>query len=100
QDRAFDGTSFTVRNAGNLRQQGVEADLIVAPVRNLVFTASMAYLDSEFTDYRNAPGLPGIGGVQDLTGKPVTFSPEFTGRLGVDWSGDVGTSGLRWHATG
>ena len=100
QDRAFDGTSFTVRNAGNLRQQGVEADLIVAPVRNLVFTASMAYLDSEFTDYRNAPGLPGIGGVQDLTGKPVTFSPEFTGRLGVDWSGDVGNSGLRWNANG
>ena len=116
QDRAFDGTSFTVRNAGSLRQQGVEADLVIAPVSNLSFTASMAYLDSEFTDYRNAPGLPGcapagtppavpaacaaagLGATQNLTGRPVTFSPKFSGRLGVDWSGDVGNSGLRWNA--
>ena len=97
QDRAFDGTSFTIRNAGNLRQQGFELDLIVNPVRNLTFTGSLAYLDSEFTDYPNAPGLPGFPGTtQDLRGKPVTFSPEFTGRLGVDYGGDIGSSGLRW----
>ena len=100
QDRAFDGTSFTIRNAGNLRQQGFELDLIAAPTRNLTFTGSLAYLDSAFTDYRNAPGLPGIGGTQDLTGKPVTFSPEFQGRLAVDWKGDIGSTGLGWAVNG
>ena len=58
QDRAFDGTSFTVRNAGNLRHQGFEFDGVVKPMRNLSLFASVAYLDSEFTDYRCA-GLPG-----------------------------------------
>ena len=31
QDRAFDGVSFVVRNAGNLRQQGFEFDTTIAP---------------------------------------------------------------------
>jgi iron complex outermembrane receptor protein len=114
QDRAFDGTSFTIRNAGNLRQQGFELDLVARPTRHLTFTGALAYLDSSFTDYRNASGLPGcallgtppavpaactaagLGATQDLTGKPVTFSPEFTGRLAVDWTGDLGSSGLTW----
>jgi iron complex outermembrane receptor protein len=116
QDRAFDGTSFTIRNAGNLRQQGFELDLVAAPTRNLTFTGSLAYLDSSFTDYHNASGLPGcailgpgvpaactavgLGATQDLTGKPVTFSPEFQGRLAVDWTGDLGSSGLTWAVNG
>ena len=33
QDRAFDGTSFTVRNAGNLRHQGFEFDGIAGRCR-------------------------------------------------------------------
>ena len=94
QDRAFDGTSFTIRNAGNLRQQGFELDMIVEPVHNLTVTGSLAYLDSAFTDYPNAPGLPGLGGTQDLRGKPVTFSPEFSGRIGADWTNDIGNSGM------
>ncbi len=99
QDRAFDGTSFTVRNAGNLRQQGFELDLVARPSRNLTFTGSIAHLDSEFTRYPNAPGLPGLGGVQDLKGKPVTFSPEWTGRVGFDWTGAFG-NGWSWDLNG
>ena len=117
QDRSFDGTSFTVRNAGNLRQQGFELDTIVAPTRNLSLFGSVAYLDSEFTDYPNAAGLPGCaataagipavcldqpnqGQIQDLEGKPVTFSPKWTGRVGFDWTGDFGSSGLSWAVNG
>ena len=57
QDRAFDGTSFTVRNAGNLRHQGFEFDGVAKPLRNLSLFASVAYLDSEFTEYDNAPAF-------------------------------------------
>src|SRR4030095_10327354 len=98
QDRAFDGTSFTVKNAGNLRHQGFEFDSTVKPVRNLSLFASVAYLDSEFTDYPNAAGLPGCappaagiplacqslpfkGQRQDLKGEPATFAPKWSGRV-------------------
>lgn len=98
QDRAFDGVSFVVRNAGNLRQQGFEFDLVLAPSDRFSVSGSLAYLDSKFTDFANASGLPGIGGTQDLTGKPNSFSPAWSGSLGVDWNGDIGSSGLTWAA--
>ncbi len=47
QDRAFDGVSFIVRNAGNLRQQGFEFDTTVSPARGLSFSGSVAYLELE-----------------------------------------------------
>ena len=113
QDRAFDGTSFTVRNAGNLRHQGFEFDAVARPLANLSLFASVAYLDSEFTDYPNAPGLPGCqpvngtipaacstlpnnGQRQDLKGTAATFAPKWSGRLGFDWTGDIGSSGYSW----
>ncbi|MDE2437259.1 MAG: TonB-dependent receptor, partial [Sphingomonadales bacterium] len=100
QDRAFDGVSFIVRNAGNLRQQGFEFDTTIAPVSNFSVTASIAYLDSKFTSFANASNLPGLGGTQDLTGKPNTFSPKWSGNVAADWSGALGSSGLRWALNG
>jgi iron complex outermembrane receptor protein len=111
QDRAFDGTSFTVRNAGKLRHQGFEFDGVAKPGRNLSLFASVAYLDSEFTDYPEAAGLPGcaltaagippvctaanLGPIQGLEGKAATFAPKWTGRVGFDWTGNFG-SGYSW----
>ena len=112
QDRSYDGTSFTVRNAGNLRHQGFEFDAVARALPGLSLFASVAYLDSEFTKYPDAAGLPGcapVGGViapiclanglgrtQDLKGTPATFAPKWSGRLGFDYAGDVGSSGLTW----
>jgi iron complex outermembrane receptor protein len=108
QDRAFDGTSFTVRNAGKLRQQGFEFDGVARPFSNLSLFANAAYLDSTFADYPNASGLPGcgapvpgvcaaaeLGATQNLKGKPATFSPKWSGRVGFDWTGHVG-NGWSW----
>jgi iron complex outermembrane receptor protein len=99
QDRAFDGVSFTVLNAGKLRQQGFEFDGVARPVPGLSLFASVAYLDSAFLDYPKAPGLPGIGGTQDLKGKPAPNSPKFSGRIGFDWTGNVGASGWTFDLT-
>jgi iron complex outermembrane recepter protein len=113
QDRAYDGTSFTVRNAGNLRHQGFEFDGVARPMPGLSLFASVAYLDSEFTKYPDAAGLPGCGAVggavvpgcdplpfdgklQDLKGKSATFAPKWSGRIGLDAYGDIGSSGLSW----
>ncbi len=97
QDRSFDGVSFVIRNAGNLRQQGAEFDLVLKPTQGLSFSGSIAYLDSKFTNFPAASGLPGLGGVQNLKGKPATFSPKWSGNFGIDWSGDIGSSGLGFN---
>lgn len=89
QDRAFDGISFVTRNVGELRQQGIEADLIWAPLDQLTINSGLSFLDSEFLDYQNASGLPG-GPVQDLTGGEAHFSPDVQGSLVVDWSDGLG----------
>ncbi len=98
QDRAFDGTSFSVRNAGNLRHQGFEFDGVARPLAKLSLFANLAYLHSEFIDYPKASALPGFpaGATQDLKGKPATFAPKWSGRVGVDWTGDVGSTGYTW----
>ncbi len=100
QDRSFDGLSFVVRNAGNLRHQGFEFDARMAPSRNFVVNASLAYLDSQFTLYPGGSGLPGIGGVQNLKGGTNHFAPEYTGNVGATWWGDIGNSGLGWSLNG
>lgn len=99
QDRSFDGTSFVIRNAGALRQQGVEFDAVMRPVRRFAVSASLAYLDSKFTDFPGGTPLPGLpaGSVQNLTGTPANYSPSWSGRVGLDWTGDVGASGMTWN---
>lgn len=83
QDRGFDGLIFTTRNVGSLRQQGVEFDVSVRPIRALSVGVSGAYLDSRYLDFRNAPNLPAFTGTQDLTGKRANFSPRWQGNAFV-----------------
>ena len=102
QDRSFDGTSFLIKNAGSLRQRGIEIEGQAIPVDPIRLNFALAYLDSEFTDYQNASGLPGCTGlagscplVQDLTGAPAPYSPEWQGNLGAEYRGDF-SNGLGW----
>ncbi|MEM9180396.1 MAG: TonB-dependent receptor [Pseudomonadota bacterium] len=99
QDRAFDGISFVTRNVGELRQQGLEADVIWAPLDQLTINSGLSFLDSEFLDYQNASGLPG-GPVQDLTGGEAHFSPDVQGSLVVDWSDSLGYRDLDYFVRG
>lgn len=84
QDRAFDGLAFVTRNIGELRQQGLEADITWAPLDQLTVNAGISLLDSEFLDFRNASALPG-GQPQDLTGQSAHYSPDEQISLVVDW---------------
>jgi len=94
QDRAFDGLSFVVLNAGEVRQQGMEVDINWAPIEPLRIVAGLGYLDSEYLSFETAPGLPG-GPPQDLTGERRTFSPEWQTSLTADWTRPLG-NGLQW----
>lgn len=113
QDRTFKDASFIVTNAGSLRQQGLELELKAAATDNLTFDLGLAYLDSEFTDFRGAtalsgcavlpiPGTPECPNPQDNTGKRGTFSPEWEVTIGVEHVRDLDngmtwTSGLNWQ---
>lgn len=86
QLRSYNGTFYAVRNAGNLRQQGVEFDIAVRPATGLELSLSATRLDSEYTDFQNAPPLPGLTGVQDLTGTRAPYSPKWQGTAAIDYS--------------
>jgi iron complex outermembrane receptor protein len=99
QDRAYDGLSFNVTNAGNLRHQGVEADGDIVIVDGLRLFGAVSYLDSEFTKYPNAMCLPypaqaDPSCTQDLKGERTTFAPEWQGSAGLQFEGDLGAGKL------
>lgn len=90
QLRSYNGTFYVVRNAGTLRQQGIEFDIAVRPNDNLELSLSGTRLDSEYTDFQNAPNLPGLSGVQDLTGSRAPYSPKWQGTAAIDYTHGVG----------
>ena len=92
QDRTFDGVSFVVRNAGNVRAQGFELEGQAKPTDHINIDLGVAYLDSTFTANHNAPGLTACNGtatscplVQDLTGRTPNFSPKWNNTLGLEY---------------
>ena len=92
QDRAFDGQSFNVINAGSVRNQGLEVDADWSPADWLSLYASLGYLDAEFDEYPNASCLPYPAQVnpactQDLAGERPVFAPELQGSTGVAAAG-------------
>lgn len=99
QERTFTGTGFLVGNAGSLRQSGVELEIQARPHDKLDLNLALAYLDSEFTDFKGAPGLPG-GPPQDLTGQRRQDSPEWSISTGAQWSDVIPNTDLNWFIRG
>ncbi|MBX2848869.1 MAG: TonB-dependent receptor [Acidiferrobacterales bacterium] len=96
QDRAFDGLSFVVLNAGEIRQQGIESDVNWMATEALRVVIGLSYLDSEYLEFSDAPGLPG-GPVQDLKGETRNFSPKWQTSIAADYTGTL-NSDLEWFA--
>jgi len=93
QDRSFNGLTFIVRNAGDVRARGAEVEGVLKPIDHVSIDFGVAYLDSIFTANHAAPGLPGCTGlpgscplVQDLTGRTTTFAPKWTTDLGLEYA--------------
>jgi iron complex outermembrane receptor protein len=89
QLRSYNGTFYAVRNAGSLRQQGVEFEIGARPTDELELSLSGTRLASKYTDFRNAPPLPGLTGVQDLTGTRAPYSPKWQGAAAVDYTRNI-----------
>ena len=99
QERQFQDDGFIVTNAGSLRQQGVELDVRAKPVDQWDVVIGASYLDSEFTDFENAPALPG-GSPQDLTGQTRQDSPEWQYSISSKWTDDLPGTNLDWSVRG
>jgi len=96
QDRSFDGFTFLVTNAAELRQQGAELDVQFRPIGELTLSANLAYLDSEFTEFNFASNLPGLPGSQDLKGHPNHYAPEYNAFLAAEWRELLNNTSLEW----
>ncbi|MBO9695016.1 MAG: TonB-dependent receptor [Sphingopyxis sp.] len=87
-----------IANIPGVRSRGVEGDLAFAPSERASFYASVAYADTTYSDYPNAPQAPerlNISGIQNLTGKQLPGVPKFTYTLGGDVSAPLGNLGGR-----
>jgi iron complex outermembrane receptor protein len=87
QVTSFQGTTFLVSNAATLTSQGLELEGQVALNDHWELGASLAYLDSEYDDYRDAPctiyqkAARGDGCVQDFSGERGPNAPEWSGTV-------------------
>jgi iron complex outermembrane recepter protein len=93
-----DQAIFYIRNA-EADTQGVEFELIARPLAtaDLTLGLSGAYVDAQWGDFANAACFQGqtaaqgcVGGVQNLTDKPLPFAPEWTFNGFTSYSMPVG----------
>ena len=104
QTSQFDGVlGFNVTNAGEAEIQGVELDGRWAVTDGLTLSGGLAYLDFEYTDFKNNqcyfgqrqldPGAVQPDGVTcDATGKRKEYTPEWTGNITADYVMSLGQS--------
>lgn len=98
QVSTFDGNAgFLVGNAGESEVKGLEIDGSVVLTEQWTLTASLAYLDAEYTTFPDAAcnepqALEWIDAgntrgscVQDLAGEPLQFAPELAGSLALEY---------------
>jgi iron complex outermembrane receptor protein len=96
------GTGFIVGNAGTQEVRGIEADLTWLATEHLTINGSLAYLDSEYTDFPQSEC--GVGeipdnpdGTCDRTGETPAFAPEWQYTIGALWLQPFGDN-LQWWA--
>lgn len=87
----FAGGAVTFENAPTAEIAGIDFDLTAIPfprrIPGLVITAGGAYLESEFTDFREGQGFDEESGLytdsKDMTGNQIPRTPTFTGAIGA-----------------
>ena len=104
QVSAFDAqtTAQNIVNAASVTSKGVEADFTWLPNNNHRVVFAGALLDATYDSYLGALCYPGqtaalgcIGGLQDLSGADVQYSPKTQFNIAVDGEYPIGDS-LNW----
>jgi len=80
-------TVTNLTNAGTVKSQGFEADLIVAPTTGLTFRASAAYADAKVKRFNPNPAT---NAPDARNGTQLPLAPKFVYTLGGDYETDLG----------
>jgi len=85
-----DGTTMiNLTNAGKVTSQGLEGELMFAPVEGLTLTASATYLDeAKFDEFKDGGG-PGV----DYDGNDLPFAPTWKTYFAAEYEFPVGNMG-------
>lgn len=80
----------TVTNAAGATSQGFEADLTWRATEGLTLFGAVAYIDSTYDDYRDAPCYTlqttgCVNGRQDLSGEKLQFTPDWKGSASAEY---------------
>jgi iron complex outermembrane receptor protein len=93
QVSSFVGTSTVLTNAAEAEYKGLEAEVTIAPTKELSFNAGATYIDSSYLSYKNAVYVSTLpsGGISaayigDATGNQVLFVDKFTASAGAQYT--------------
>jgi iron complex outermembrane receptor protein len=81
---------FDIRNAAAATIRGVEVENTSRIGRGIEAGGHATWLDATYDQYIAVNNLNVTG---DVSGNRLNNAPEWAGRLWIDWSGDVGSSG-------
>ncbi|MFM6829439.1 MAG: TonB-dependent receptor [Novosphingobium sp.] len=87
-----------IANIPKVRSRGIEGDLAFSASDNFSVNASASYTDAKYVEYTNAPQAVenlNLGGIQDLSGKPLSGVPKFSYSVGADAKAPLGELGGR-----
>jgi len=101
QVNIFNGFGAQTANAASARSQGIELETQFTPVRGLVLSGALNYLDSKYRSFPSATCYPGqtpaqgcVGGnFQDLSGKVRQQAPKWSGTAGFEYKVPVDSIG-------
>ena len=75
-DNSITPAVFRTTNAGDLKTRGFEADLVAAPIKGMLITAGVTYLDAKYGNFAPISCYPGqsaaagcVGGGYDASGQ-------------------------------
>tara|TARA_R110002049_G_scaffold153573_1_gene317849 strand:- start:2109 stop:4556 length:2448 start_codon:yes stop_codon:yes gene_type:complete len=115
QAQSFDGSTFTVTNAGAMQSYGTELDLVFVPLADVIVGTAIGYNKAEYKDFKNGqctvdqavteyyqgPNGPVFFGdeslppgvvtacVQDLEGESIDNAPEWTVSSYIQYERDL-----------
>lgn len=118
QVRIIQNVSTMTLNAASANIWGIEGDFAIELLSGFTVSGGAAYVDSEYSDFGNAPNLvpatpgvycPGVttgplpsGGncvvAVDASGNQLIRSPKFTGNIGADYRIPVGEGSFSLNA--
>jgi len=102
QVSTFSDNGFVVDNAAESTTQGIEAEARWIATEHLTFGLSLAYLNSEYDDYKKGPCAPEqviavdpvaagcVDEAQDLSGKSTIWAPDWSGTFTTQFYYPVG----------